>query len=266
MKKALSLLLALVMAVGLVVPVLAAPGDNEGDGEEQPYTLNTLLQLVDGVDGVTDEAKTAAKEYLKANFVVSDDGRFLMLKNVSFWNDCFYERTSMQKAAEGALNAYNDQIKGVLDTLSVPYGNKQDLTFGSLIQMYRDGQKYPAIKINDTWGNEGPDTGIIVGVDKLGITEENKSYVDENAVTAAREYFNKYFQYKAIDNDDYTVAFKDEYCGENGPTEQAMREAIQAYNALDTNVGAMLLLNELHFRIYDGNTYVPSTERRPRRR
>ena len=70
MKKALSLLLALVMAVGLVVPVLAAPGDNEGDGEEQPYTLNTLLQLVDGVDGVTDEAKTAAKEYLKANFVV----------------------------------------------------------------------------------------------------------------------------------------------------------------------------------------------------
>lgn len=256
MKKALSLLLALVLTLSLCTPVLAAPGDNDGDGEEQPYTLNTLLQLVDGVDGVTDEAKTAAKEYLKANFVVSDDGRFLMLKNVSFWNDRFYERTSMQKAAEGALNAYNDQIKGVLDTLSVPYGNKQDLTFGSLIQMYRDGQKYPAIKINDTWGNEGPDTGIIVGVDKLGITEENKSYVDENAVTAAKEYFNKYFQYKAIDNDDYTVAFKDEYCGENGPTEQAMREAIQAYNALDTNVGAMLLLNELHFRIYDGNTYV----------
>ena len=256
MKKALSLLLALVLTLSLCTPVLAAPGDNDGDGEEQPYTLNTLLQLVDGVDGVTDEAKAAAKEYLKANFVVSDDGRFLMLKNVSFWNDRFYERTSMQKAAEGALNAYNDQIKGVLDTLSVPYGNKQDLTFGSLIQMYRDGQKYPAIKINDTWGNEGPDTGKIVGVDKLGITEENKLYVDENAVTAAKEYFNTYFQYKAIDNVDYTVAFKDEYCGENGPTEQTMREAIQAYNALDTNVGAMLLLNELRFRIDDGSTYV----------
>lgn len=256
MKKALSLLLALVMAVGLVVPVLAAPGDNEGDGEEQPYTLNTLLQLVDGVDGVTDEAKTAAKAYLETNFMVSDDGRFLMLKNVSFWNDRFYERTSMQKAAEGALNAYNDQIKGVLDTLSVPYGNKQDLTFGSLIQMYRDGQKYPAIKINDIWGEDGPDTGDVVGVENLKVTEANKDYVNENAVTAAKEYFNKYFQYKAIDNDDYTVAFKDEYCGENGPTEQTMRAAIQAYDALDTNVGAMLLLNELHFRIYDGNTYV----------
>ena len=246
MKKALSLLLALVLTLSLTAPVWA---ENEG------YTMDTLLAGVDALTGDND-AKAAAKEYLKANFVVSDDGRFLMLKNVSFWNDRFYERTSMQKAAEGALNAYNDQIKGVLDTLSVPYGNKQDLTFGSLIQMYRDGQKYPAIKINDTWGNEGPDTGKIVGVDKLGITEENKSYVDENAVTAAKEYFNKYFQYKAIDNDDYTVAFKDEYCGENGPTEQAMREAIQAYNALDTNVGAMLLLNELHFRIYDGSTYV----------
>ena len=246
MKKALSLLLALVLTLSLTAPVWA---ENEG------YTMDTLLAGVDALTGDND-AKAAAKEYLKANFVVSDDGRFLMLKNVSFWNDRFYERTSMQKAAEGALNAYNDQIKGVLDTLSVPYGNKQDLTFGSLIQMYRDGQKYPAIKINDTWGNEGPDTGKIVGVDKLGITEENKSYVDENAVTAAKEYFNKYFQYKAIDNVDYTVAFKNEYCGENGPTEKAMREAIQAYNALDTNVGAMLLLNELRFRIDDGSTYV----------
>lgn len=246
MKKALSLLLALVLTLSLCTPVWA---ENEG------YTMDTLLAGVDALTGDND-AKAAAKEYLKVNFVVSDDGRFLMLKNVSFWNDRFYERTSMQKAAEGALNAYNDQIKGVLDTLPVPYGNAENMTFGSLIQMYRDGQKYPAIKINDTWGNEGPDTGKIVGVDKLGITEENKLYVDENAVTAAKEYFNTYFQYKAIDNDDYTVAFKDEYCGENGPTEQAMREAIQAYNALDTNVGAMLLLNELHFRIYDGNTYV----------
>lgn len=246
MKKALSLLLALVLTLSLCTPVWA---ENEG------YTMDTLLAGVDALTGDND-AKAAAKEYLKANFVVSDDGRFLMLKNVSFWNDRFYERTSMQKAAEGALNAYNDQIKGVLDTLSVPYGNKQDLTFGSLIQMYRDGQKYPAIKINDIWGEDGPDTGDVVGVENLKVTEANKDYVNENAVTAAKEYFNTYFQYKAIDNDDYTVAFKDEYCGENGPTEQTMRAAIQAYNALDTNVGAMLLLNELHFRIYDGNTYV----------
>lgn len=246
MKKALSLLLALVLTLSLCTPVWA---ENEG------YTMDTLLAGVDALTGDND-AKAAAKEYLKANFVVSDDGRFLMLKNVSFWNDRFYERTSMQKAAEGALNAYNDQIKGVLDTLPVPYGNAENMTFGSLMQMYRDGQKYPAIKINDTWGEDGPDTGDVVGVENLKVTEANKDYVNENAVTAAKEYFNKYFQYKAIDNVDYTVAFKNEYCGENGPTEQAMREAIQAYNALDTNVGAMLLLNELRFRIDDGSTYV----------
>lgn len=74
MKKVVSLLLALVMALGLCTSAIA---ETNGESEDvqtgnETYTMETVLAGVDALTG-NEAEKTAIKDYLNTYFVVVDN-------------------------------------------------------------------------------------------------------------------------------------------------------------------------------------------------
>ena len=74
MKKVVSLLLALVMALGLCTSAIA---ETNGESEDvqtgnETYTMETVLAGVDALTG-NEAEKTAKKDYLNTYFVVVDN-------------------------------------------------------------------------------------------------------------------------------------------------------------------------------------------------
>lgn len=79
--------------------------------------METVLAGVDELSG-TDEAKQAAKAYLRRYFCMNGDGRFFVMNHISFWGDRFYETTAAKKQARSVIDAYEraaaGQAKGCL--------------------------------------------------------------------------------------------------------------------------------------------------------
>ena len=262
MKKVVSLLLALVMALGLCVNAIAEPAGGSNEPSQEPeqtppstYTMDMVLAGVDNLDG-TDEAKEAAKTYLRQYFCMNGDGRFFVMNHISFWGDRFYETTSEKEQARSVIAAY-EPFRSMLDSLPIPYGGRNDMTLGNLMGFYHNALEYPVIKIHDRdeWGSNGPDTGDVFSVDALDVTEANKAYIGPYDVDEARNYFNKYFVLKQLGDDthDLRVDFKDEYYKDGElDTEQARAAIRKYYNELPA--GAVVLLNELsiHMPIPNG--------------
>lgn len=257
MKKAVSLLLTLILTLSLCTPVLADPGD-------EAYNMDTLLAGVDALSGDGD-AKAAAKEYLKKYFVVVNDNNmsFVVINNVGMRQDKFIQTQEQKATVQNVLTAYTTEISGVLDTYKVRYGNSAEMAFSGLLEIYRCAAERPAIQNYENGGN-GPDTGEVQGVHLLkcsGGTDEypynNQEYVNANDVTAAVSYFNEYFSYvtwETGDSEQYnTVTFKDGIYDKdtNKITDQEKaKAAISAYNQLSPAV--QVLLNELEIRVATG--------------
>lgn len=257
MKKAVSLLLTLILTLSLCTPVLADPGD-------EAYNMDTLLAGVDALSGDGD-AKAAAKEYLKKYFVVVNDNNmsFVVINNVGMRQDKFIQTQEQKATVQNVLTAYTTEISGVLDTYKVRYGNSAEMAFSGLLEIYRCAAERPAIQNYENGGN-GPDTGEVQGVHLLkcsGGTDEypynNQEYVNANDVTAAVSYFNEYFSYVTWETGDRikynTVTFKDGIYDKdtNKITDQEKaKAAISAYNQLSPAV--QVLLNELEIRVATG--------------
>lgn len=251
MKKVISLLLALVMTMSLCSSALATgieQGDDKGAQEEE-YTMDTLLAEVDKVEGANDEAKAAAKEFLADNFIY--DGGFVVLKDISFWDNRFYETNNNKVNAKTVLDSYTAH-KAVLENVPVKYGAAYNMTVDSLMDMYRAAQDYPVIQEGMPFPEGGPTTGEVVGVENLGITEKNKGYIEEQDVTAAKNFFNKHFRYVDLGEKypgDHAVDFNAEfYDGDGKLIGDKVRSVIAEYNN-NLRAGSVVLLNELNIHM-----------------
>lgn len=251
MKKVISLLLALVMTLSLCSSVWATDTSQEDDkgAQEEEYTMDTLLAEVDKVEGVTGEAKAAAKKFLADNFIY--DGRFVVLKGISFWNNRFYETNSNKEKAKTVLDSYTEH-KAVLGSVPVKYGAAYNMTVDSLMNMYRAAQECPVIQEGMPFPEGGPTTGEVVGVENLKITEKNKGYIEAQDVTAAKDFFNNHFRYVDLGEEysgDHAVDFKAEfYDGDGKLIGDKVRSVIDEYNN-DLRAGSVVLLNELNIHM-----------------
>lgn len=266
MKKVVSLLLALVMAVGLCTSAIA---ETNGESEDvqtgnETYTMETVLAGVDALSG-DGNAKAAAKEYLKKYFVVVNDNNmsFVVINNVGMRQDKFIQTQEQKATVQNVLTAYTTEISGVLDAYKVRYGNSAEMAFSELLEIYRCAAERPAIQNYENDGN-GPDTGKVKGVHLLkcsngtdGYPYNNQEYVSTDDVTAAGNYFVEYFSYMTWETGDgekyNTVTFKDGIYdkGTNKITDQEKaKAAISAYNQLSPAV--QVLLNELEIRVATG--------------
>lgn len=266
MKKLVSLLLALVMAVGLCTSAIA---ETNGESEDvqtgnETYTMETVLAGVDALSGDGD-AKAAAKEYLKKYFVVVNDNNmsFVVINNVGMRQDKFIQTQEQKATVQNVLTAYTTEISGVLDTYKVRYGNSAEMAFSELLKIYRCAAERPAIQNYENGGN-GPDTGKVQGVHLLkcsggtdGYPYNNQEYVSADDVTAAVSYFNEYFTYRTWelkDGNKYnTVTYSDSIYDKKTDkiTDEAKaKEAIAKYNNLDPAV--QVSLNELEIRVATG--------------
>jgi hypothetical protein len=271
MKKVVSLLLALVMAVGLCTSAIA---ETNGESEDvqtgnETYTMETVLAGVDALTG-NEAEKTAIKDYLNTYFVVVDNenGFFFVINNVGLRRDKFIQTQEQKVTVQDAVNGYNAQIgetnrsiAAILDAYQVKYGNGTR-TFENLMGMYTAALNRPAVQINE--GSNGPDTGKVQGVHLLkcsdgtdGYPYNNQGYVSTDDVTAAGNYFVEYFSYMTWETGDgekyNTVTFKDGIYdkGTNKITDQEKaKAAISAYNQLSPAV--QVLLNELEIRVATG--------------
>ena len=270
MKKLVSLLLALVMALGLCTSAIA---ETNGESEDvqtgnETYTMETVLAGVDALTG-NEAEKTAIKDYLNTYFVVVDNenGFFFVINNVGLRRDKFIQTQEQKVTVQDAVNGYNAQIgetnrsiAAILDAYQVKYGNGTR-TFENLMGMYTAALKRPAVQINE--GSNGPDTGKVKGTHLLKSSDgtdypyNNQEYIVSDDVNKATEYFNEYFTYctwELKDGNKYnTVTYSDSIYDKKTDkiTDEAKaKEAIAKYNNLDPAV--QVSLNELEIRVATG--------------
>ena len=268
MRRAVSLLLALVMALSLCVSAIAEPGGEDGQPREAggAYTMDTVLAGVDTLEG-SDEAKEAARNYLRQYFTVAENGdrRFVVIDKVGLRQDTFFQTQEHKAYVENTvLQAYTGDIAAVLNDYAVRYDNGTR-TFSNLIGMYRSAANCPAMEINE--GSDGAwDTGLVKGADQLKLSDatdgypyNNKAYLrGDSDVSKAQAYFSQYFTYRTWETgsgDKYnTVTFRDEIFNKDTgeiTDKDTARKAIADYNKLSPF--EQVLLNELEIYV-DGGT------------
>lgn len=117
MKKLVSLLLALVMAVGLCVNVWA-------EGEKPQTGTVKKVEELQKVDEATDDDLAAAKAFLGENgwFVYYEEGNQIMPHGVTSFQDADF-KTKMSEAA-GAYTSLSNGAKAILETLYVSDGQR----------------------------------------------------------------------------------------------------------------------------------------------
>lgn len=125
MKKLVSLLLALVMALGLCVNVWAEGEDNGPPaGGEMTGTTGTVKNVdsLACVDGTAESDLAVAKAFLGENgwFVYYEEGNQIMPRGVTSFQDADF-KTKMSEAA-GAYTSLSNGAKAILDTLYVSDG------------------------------------------------------------------------------------------------------------------------------------------------
>lgn len=125
MKKVVSLLLALVMALGLCVNVWAEGEDNGPPaGGEMTGTTGTVKNVdsLACVDGTAESDLAVAKAFLGENgwFVYYEEGDQIMPRGVTSFQDADF-KTKMSEAA-GAYTSLSNGAKAILDTLYVSDG------------------------------------------------------------------------------------------------------------------------------------------------
>ena len=238
MKKVVSLLLALVMALGLVVPVWA---------ENDPTIDQLRSEWKNGTDydpfvEVTDEA---ALRYVYTNFYPAqyDSGTFVRMKRIDTNGD-FFMRESDKTAAVEVLKGYTADIKQVLGTVEIACGASKQ-TFDWLINLYTDMQNAPLLHPENGSGTQR--------------TMTINQYVSQDDITQASTFFGNEDSYFKYDGDTTKLVCTLEGVNGDGSFENSdnARKIVEAYWHLFPR--AQIALNQLQITIPTGessNRYV----------
>lgn len=238
MKKVVSLLLALVMALGLVVPVWA---------ENDPTIDQLRSEWKNGTDydpfvDVTDEA---ALRYVYTNFYPAqyDSGTFVRMKRIDTNGD-FFMRNSDKTAAVEVLKGYTADIKQVLGTVKIACGASEQ-TFDWLINLYTDMQNAPLLHPENGSGTQR--------------TMTINQYVFQENITQASTFFGNEDSYFKYDGDTTKLVCTLEGVNGDGSFENSdnARKIVEAYWHLFPR--AQIALNQLQITIPTGestNRYV----------
>lgn len=197
MKKLVSLLLALVMALGLCTSAIAETnGDNGPPTGQDELTIEQLRAKwtsEDSEDPFKDITDETALRYVYTYFHPAkyQDGKVVtveLVNNIDS-NGNFFRRASDRAAAEEILNKYTDPIANVVGEVQVKYGIDNSngqvvrVTFSWVINRYKDMLKAPLLQPENGSGTS------------MSMTADDQ-YVFGDDVTSAQEYFNTYFKYK----------------------------------------------------------------------
>lgn len=277
MKKVVSLLLALVMALGLCTSAIA---ETNGESEDvqtgnETYTMETVLA---GVDALTLEdvaesergaAKEAAKNFLQTNFaVVTNNGKFfLVITDVRFRYDLFFVTEGDKTRVKGIVDNYEapiangskTTIKAVLNSYIVQYGNNCGRTdgvdFGWLMNIYKVAAERLVLQSTETGKVQGIDKLRINGGEDSTYPYKNGEYIKgdgpnstaQDMANSAVTYFKKYFECGTETFNEETrgtVTYnKDIYENNSFKNRDKAQQAITDYNNLSPM--AQIYLNEL---------------------
>lgn len=277
MKKVVSLLLALVMALGLCTSAIA---ETNGESEDvqtgnETYTMETVLA---GVDALTLEdvaesergaAKEAAKNFLQTNFaVVTNNGKFfLVITDVRFRYDLFFVTEGDKTRVKGIVDNYEapiangskTTIKAVLNSYIVQYGNNCGRTdgvdFGWLMNIYKAAAERLVLQSTETGKVQGIDKLRINGGEDSTYPYKNGEYIKgdgpnstaQDMANSAVTYFKKYFECGTETFNEETrgtVTYnKDIYENNSFKNRDKAQQAITDYNNLSPM--AQIYLNEL---------------------
>lgn len=238
MKKVVSLLLALVMAVGLCSGVWA---------ENDPTIDQLRSEWKNGTDydpfvDVTDEA---ALRYVYTNFYPAqyDSGTFVRMKRIDTNGD-FFMRNSDKTAAVEVLKGYTADIKQVLGTVKIACGASEQ-TFDWLINLYTDMQNAPLLHPENGSGTQR--------------TMTINQYVFQEDITQASTFFGNEDSYFKYDGDTTKLVCTLEGVNGDGSFENSdnARKIVEAYWHLFPR--AQIALNQLQITIPTGestNRYV----------
>lgn len=277
MKKAVSLLLALVMAVGLCTSAIA---ETNGESEDvqtgnETYTMETVLAGVDALtledvaESERDAAKEAAKNFLQTNFaVVTNNGKFfLVITDVRFRYDLFFVTEGDKTRVKGIVDNYEapiangskTTIKAVLNSYIVQYGNNCGRTdgvdFGWLMNIYKAAAERLVLQSTETGKVQGIDKLRINGGEDSTYPYKNGEYIKgdgpnstaQDMANSAVTYFKKYFKCGTETFNEETrgtVTYnKDIYENNSFKNRDKAQQAITDYNNLSPM--AQIYLNEL---------------------
>lgn len=277
MKKLVSLLLALVMALGLCTSAIA---ETNGESEDvqtgnETYTMETVLAGVDALtledvaESERDAAKEAAKNFLQTNFaVVKNNGKFfLVITDVRFRYDLFFVTEGDKTRVKGIVDNYEapiangskTTIKAVLNSYIVQYGNNCGRTdgvdFGWLMNIYKAAAERLVLQSTETGKVQGIDKLRINGGEDSTYPYKNGEYIKgdgpnstaQDMANSAVTYFKKYFKCGTETFNEETrgtVTYnKDIYENNSFKNRDKAQQAITDYNNLSPM--AQIYLNEL---------------------
>lgn len=277
MKKLVSLLLALVMALGLCTSAIA---ETNGESEDvqtgnETYTMETVLAGVDALtledvaESERDAAKEAAKNFLQTNFaVVTNNGKFfLVITDVRFRYDLFFVTEGDKTRVKGIVDNYEapiangskTTIKAVLNSYIVQYGNNCGRTdgvdFGWLMNIYKAAAERLVLQSTETGKVQGIDKLRINGGEDSTYPYKNGEYIKgdgpnstaQDMANSAVTYFKKYFECGTETFNEETrgtVTYnKDIYENNSFKNRDKAQQAITDYNNLSPM--AQIYLNEL---------------------
>lgn len=249
MKKVVSLLLALVMALGVCTSAIAETnGDNGPPTGQDELTIEQLRAKwtsEDSEDPFKDITDETALRYVYTNFYPAqyDSGTFVRMKRIDTNGD-FFMRESDKTAAVEVLKGYTADIKQVLGTVEIACGASEQ-TFDWLINLYTDMQNAPLLHPENGSGTQR--------------TMTINQYVFQDDITQASTFFGNEDSYFKYDGDTTKLVCTLEGVNGDGSFENSdnARKIVEAYWHLFPR--AQIALNQLQITIPTGestNRYV----------
>lgn len=241
-RKAISLLLAMVMALSLTTGVWAENGSNDDiSALRKTWTDKGYDDPFSGIDASA-PANAAALKYVYTNYAPfeNDEGKWFLEMNGVDSDDVFFVTENDQVKARNILNSYTSDMYTVLDDVKVGYGYDENAKFSWYVKTHF-AEMLGAPLLQPKGG-----TGSVTNVDSFDTTYAHQGGVDD-AKTYFNQHFDTYYDNQANKGGVHLKTTAIENGEFNNPS--AAQAAVDGYNRLYPR--AQIALNQLKIEISD---------------